>query len=69
MALVDVEGVPVHLGELTLGHLMASRESIEEIVTKHYMRQLLHEMYKVKSPCFIIPTTRHLFCYQKLTRT
>ncbi|ONK64446.1 uncharacterized protein A4U43_C07F26050 [Asparagus officinalis] len=47
MALVDVEGVPVHLGELVLGHLMASRESIEEMVTKHYTRQLLHEMYKV----------------------
>lgn len=47
MALVDVEEVPVHLGELVLGHLMASRTSVEEIITTHYTRQLLHEMYKM----------------------
>ena len=47
MALVDVEGVPVHFTRLTLAHLIASPESIQEIITRHYMRQLLHEMYKV----------------------
>lgn len=47
MALVDVEGVPVHLKQLTLEHLMASWESIQEILIRHYTRQLLHEMYKV----------------------
>ncbi|XP_008812811.3 uncharacterized protein LOC103723626 isoform X2 [Phoenix dactylifera] len=47
MALVDVEGVPVHLKQLILGHLMASWESIQEILIRHYTRQLLHEMYKV----------------------
>ncbi|XP_019702812.1 uncharacterized protein [Elaeis guineensis] len=47
MALVDVEGVPVHLKQLMLGHLMASWESIQEILIRHYTRQLLHEMYKV----------------------
>uniref|UniRef100_A0A1D1Z4D3 Putative vacuolar protein sorting-associated protein 13A n=1 Tax=Anthurium amnicola TaxID=1678845 RepID=A0A1D1Z4D3_9ARAE len=46
MALVDVEGVPFHLRELTITHLMASRESIQEIVTKHYTKQFLHEIYK-----------------------
>ncbi|XP_020578400.1 uncharacterized protein LOC110023361 isoform X2 [Phalaenopsis equestris] len=47
MALVDVEGVPVHLRQLTLEHLMASPESIQDILLRHYMRQLLHEIYKV----------------------
>ncbi|PKA51468.1 hypothetical protein AXF42_Ash002833 [Apostasia shenzhenica] len=47
MALVDVEGVPVHLRQLTLEHLMASPESIHEILVRHYMRQLLQELYKL----------------------
>ncbi|KAH7688700.1 Vacuolar protein sorting-associated protein 13 [Dioscorea alata] len=47
MALIDVEGVLVHLRQLTLEHLMASKESIQEILTRHYTRQLLHEIYKV----------------------
>ena len=51
MALIDVEGVPVHLRQLTLEHLMASKESIQEILTRHYTRQLLHEIYKVKFGC------------------
>ncbi|KAH7688715.1 Vacuolar protein sorting-associated protein 13 [Dioscorea alata] len=46
MALIDVEDVPVHLTKLTLEHLMASKESIQEILTRHYTRQLLHEIYK-----------------------
>lgn len=49
MALVDVEGVPFHLKELVLTNFMASRESIQEIVAKHYTKQLLHEIYKVRS--------------------
>lgn len=48
MALVDVEGVPVHLGELKLENLMASWKSIQQILASHYTRQLLHELYKVK---------------------
>ncbi|CAA7410691.1 unnamed protein product [Spirodela intermedia] len=47
MALVDVEGVPFHLKELVLTNFMASRESIQEIVARHYTKQLLHEIYKV----------------------
>ncbi|KAH7688710.1 Vacuolar protein sorting-associated protein 13 [Dioscorea alata] len=47
MALIDVEDVPVHLRQLTLEHLMANKESIQEILTRHYTRQLLHEIYKV----------------------
>ncbi|KAI0504558.1 hypothetical protein KFK09_015510 [Dendrobium nobile] len=47
MALVDVEGVPVHLRQLTLEHLMASPESIRDILVRHYIRQLLHEIYKL----------------------
>ncbi|XP_073012455.1 intermembrane lipid transfer protein VPS13 isoform X2 [Typha latifolia] len=47
MALVDVEGVQVHLGELMMENLMASWRSVQEILAKHYTRQLLHELYKV----------------------
>ncbi|KAK9079002.1 hypothetical protein SSX86_000671 [Deinandra increscens subsp. villosa] len=47
MALADVEGARIHLRQLTISHQMASLESIREILTIHYTRQLLHEMYKV----------------------
>eukprot|EP00268_Persea_americana_P023609 TRINITY_DN23168_c0_g2_i2.p1 TRINITY_DN23168_c0_g2~~TRINITY_DN23168_c0_g2_i2.p1 ORF type:complete len:2954 (+),score=526.87 TRINITY_DN23168_c0_g2_i2:1710-10571(+) len=47
MALVDVEGAPVYLRQLTIAHHMASWESIQEILIRHYTRQLLHEIYKV----------------------
>ncbi|XP_059429987.1 uncharacterized protein LOC132163636 isoform X3 [Corylus avellana] len=47
MALADVEGAHIHLKQLTIAHHMASWESIQEIVIRHYTRQLLHEMYKV----------------------
>ncbi|WOK94697.1 hypothetical protein Cni_G03402 [Canna indica] len=54
MALVDVEDVPVYFPQLTLAHLIASPESIQEIVTRHYMRQLFHEMYKVLGSAGVI---------------
>uniref|UniRef100_A0ACD5WZJ8 Uncharacterized protein n=1 Tax=Avena sativa TaxID=4498 RepID=A0ACD5WZJ8_AVESA len=47
MALIDVEGVPVHLGEIMVENLMASWQSIQDILVRHYSRQLLHELYKV----------------------
>ncbi|KAL8217291.1 hypothetical protein R6Q57_024128 [Mikania cordata] len=47
MALADVEGAQIHLRQLTISHQLASLESIREILTSHYTRQLLHEMYKV----------------------
>ncbi|XP_044509521.1 uncharacterized protein LOC123228248 isoform X4 [Mangifera indica] len=47
LALADVEGARIHLKELTIAHHMASWESIQEILMRHYTRQLLHEMYKV----------------------
>lgn len=47
MALADVEGAPVFLKQLTLAHHMASWQSTEEIIIRHYTRQFLHEMYKV----------------------
>lgn len=47
MALADVEGAHIHLKQLTIAHHMASWESIQEIVIRHYTWQLLHEMYKV----------------------
>ncbi|XP_057532669.1 uncharacterized protein LOC130810577 isoform X2 [Amaranthus tricolor] len=47
MALADVEGAHICLKELTITHQMASWESIQEILLKHYSRQFLHEMYKV----------------------
>ncbi|KAJ7978125.1 Vacuolar protein sorting-associated protein [Quillaja saponaria] len=47
MALADVEGARIHLRQLTIAHHMASWESIQEILIRHYIRQLIHEMYKV----------------------
>jgi hypothetical protein len=47
MALLDVEGVPVHLGEIIVENLMASWQSVQDILVRHYSRQLLHELYKV----------------------
>ncbi|KAL5806155.1 hypothetical protein ACOSQ4_028888 [Xanthoceras sorbifolium] len=47
MALADVEGAQIHLKQLTIAHHMASWESVQEILMRHYTRQLLHEMYKV----------------------
>ncbi|KAK6259268.1 hypothetical protein SCA6_013742 [Theobroma cacao] len=47
MALADVEGARIHLKQLSIMHQMASWESIQEILIRHYTRQLLHEMYKV----------------------
>ncbi|KAF2317615.1 hypothetical protein GH714_025588 [Hevea brasiliensis] len=47
MALADVEGARIHLKQLTIAHQMASWESMQDILLRHYSRQLLHEMYKV----------------------
>ncbi|KAJ8775429.1 hypothetical protein K2173_023194 [Erythroxylum novogranatense] len=52
MALADVEGARIHLKQLTITHQMASWESMQGILTRHFMRQLLHEMYK--SPAGLI---------------
>ncbi|CAK9168285.1 unnamed protein product [Ilex paraguariensis] len=47
MALADVEGAQIHLKHLIITHQLASWESIQEIFIRHYMWQLLHEIYKV----------------------
>ncbi|KAL3650642.1 hypothetical protein CASFOL_007045 [Castilleja foliolosa] len=47
MALADVEGAQIHFKQLVLSHQIASWESIQEILVTHYIRQFLHEMYKV----------------------
>jgi hypothetical protein len=49
MALLDVEGVPVHLGEIMVENLMASWQSVQDILVRHYSRQILHELYKVNA--------------------
>ncbi|XP_057415336.1 uncharacterized protein LOC130710179 isoform X3 [Lotus japonicus] len=47
MALADVEGAHIYLKDLTIAHHMASWESIQQILIRHYNRQLLHETYKL----------------------
>eukprot|EP01018_Ginkgo_biloba_P017830 Gb_28330 [translate_table: standard] len=47
MALVDVEGAPIYLRQLTFTHPLASWDAIRGMVLRHYTRQLLHEVYKV----------------------
>ncbi|KAL6856895.1 hypothetical protein ACP4OV_018277 [Aristida adscensionis] len=54
MALLDVEGVPVHLGEIMVENLMASWQSVQDILVRHYSRQLLHELYKVLGSAGVI---------------
>lgn len=47
MALADIEGAQIHLKQLVIAHQLASWESIQVILIRHYNRQFLHEMYKV----------------------
>ncbi|CAO2190040.1 unnamed protein product [Urochloa humidicola] len=54
MALLDVEGVPVHLGEIMVENLMASWQSVQDILLRHYSRQILHELYKVLGSAGVI---------------
>lgn len=54
MALADVEGARIHLKQLTITHQIASSESLQEILVRHYTRQLLHEMYKVSMKTFLL---------------
>ena len=49
MALADVEGAQIHLKQLTIANQMSSWESVQDILIRHYTRQLLHEMYKVNT--------------------
>ena len=56
MAFADVEGAHIYLKQLFIAHHLASWESIQEIILRHYTRQLLHEMYKVnenKNPMYV----------------
>ncbi|XP_038879510.1 uncharacterized protein LOC120071354 isoform X2 [Benincasa hispida] len=47
LALGDIEGAQIHLKRLSIAHHMASWESIQEILIRHYSKQLFHEIYKV----------------------
>lgn len=47
MALADVEGAQVHLKQLSIAHHISSWEAVQEILVRHFSRQLLHEIYKV----------------------
>ncbi|XP_031475875.1 uncharacterized protein LOC116247732 isoform X3 [Nymphaea colorata] len=47
IALVDIEEAPIYLRQLTILHHLASWEAIQDIVIKHYTRQLFQELYKV----------------------
>ncbi|KAK1396810.1 putative Vacuolar protein sorting-associated protein [Heracleum sosnowskyi] len=47
MALADIEGAQIHLNQLLIAHQLASWESIQVILTRHYKGQFLHEIYKV----------------------
>lgn len=62
MSLADVEGAHIYLKDLTIAHHMASWESIQEILIRHYNRQLLHETYKVKELIYI--TNSYFFIIQ-----
>ncbi|KAK1394709.1 hypothetical protein POM88_013765 [Heracleum sosnowskyi] len=46
MALADIEGAQIHLNQPLIAHQLASWESIQVILIRHYKGQFLHEMYK-----------------------
>lgn len=60
MALGDIEGAQIHLKRLSIAHHMASWESIQEILIRHYSRQLFHEIYKVSFFFAVIPVVQKL---------
>lgn len=64
MAFADVEGARIHLKELSIMHQMASWESIQEILIRHYTRQFLHEMYKVNIRSSLLKSLNPIaWCY------
>lgn len=52
--MADIEGARIHLKQLTIAHHIASLESLQEILIRHYTRQLLHETYKVNSQVVVV---------------
>lgn len=54
MALADLEGAPVHLGPLNLEHPLASYGTLWGMVSRHYTRQVLQGVYKVRTRSFRI---------------
>lgn len=69
MALADVEGARIHLKQLTITHHMTSWQSFQEILVGHYTRQILHEMYKVRTGKIPFFTSCSLLfiCYSSYT--
>ena len=49
MALIDIEGAPIQMKQLSLAHPLARWDAIRGIIIRHYTRQLLHEIYKVSA--------------------
>jgi hypothetical protein len=54
MALADVEGAKINLKQLVITHQLASWESLQDILIRHYSRQRLHEIYKVLGSAGVI---------------
>lgn len=54
MAIADAEDVLMHLRQLTLAHPLASWDVIRGMITRHYTRQLLQEVYKVWGYTYIL---------------
>ncbi|KAK3033799.1 hypothetical protein RJ639_034370 [Escallonia herrerae] len=59
MALADVEGAQIQFKQLVIAHQLASWESINDILIRHYMRQLFHEMYKSSNFDAFLTTSIH----------
>ncbi|KAK6918056.1 Vacuolar protein sorting-associated protein 13, DH-like domain [Dillenia turbinata] len=54
MAVADVEGAQIYFKQLIIAHHMASLELMLEILSRHYGRQLLHELYKILGSAGVI---------------
>ena len=53
IALADVEDALVCLGGLHLGHPLGSLAALKGRITRHYVRQVLQVIYKVRAPLTI----------------
>ncbi|KAG0604647.1 hypothetical protein M758_10G186100 [Ceratodon purpureus] len=59
MAIADAEDAVMNLRRLTLAHPLASWDAIRGMITRHYTRQLLQEIYKVVGSADVLGNPIH----------
>uniref|UniRef100_A0A7I4B673 Uncharacterized protein n=1 Tax=Physcomitrium patens TaxID=3218 RepID=A0A7I4B673_PHYPA len=59
MAIADAEDAVMNLRQLTLAHPLASWDAIRGMITRHYTRQFLQEIYKVVGSADVLGNPIH----------